>query len=144
MRFSGFLSFLFTGEPFSKQELSDVRSEIRFAEAIDAHLAWKQRLVDALTGPAAHTPSAADVGTDTACTLGQWIHGTGQQRYGYLSSFAALRRQHAHFHDLARQIVELARANELDGARRLMDGEFHETSLDIIARIRRLSALFGS
>lgn len=144
MRFSGFLSFLFTGKPFSDKELVEVRNEVKFSEAIDAHLAWKQRLIGAVTGHPAHLPNAAEVGIDTACTLGQWIHGAGRQRYGDLSSFAELDRQHARFHHLAREIVELSRANDMDGARRLMDGEFQQTSRDIIARIRHLSGLFDS
>jgi hypothetical protein len=144
MRFSGFLSFLFTGKPFSNRELLAVRGEVSFAEAIDAHLEWKRRLLDAVGGHPANLPVASEVGRDAGCTLGRWIHGEGDQRYGDLSSFVELRNLHAHFHDLARQVVELASANRMSDAKRLVDSEFQQTSLDIIARIRHLSGLFGS
>lgn len=76
--------------------------------------------------------------------LGQWIHGEGDKRYGDLSSFAELRRLHAHFHDVAREIVELTSANRIDEARHLVQADFQQTSCDIIARIKYLAGLFGS
>lgn len=145
MRFSGFLSFLFGGKPFSDGELAEVRGEVSFADAIEAHLAWKRRLIDALAaGKAERWPSVEEVGKDTRCTLGQWIHGTGWERYGNLRSFVELRDVHARFHGLAREIVEHARAGRQTEATRLLDGDFQRTSGDIIARIKHLSELFGS
>jgi hypothetical protein len=144
MRFSGFLSFLFTGQPFSRRELAEVRGEVSFSEAIEAHLAWKHRLLDALAGHPAELPAASEVGKDTCCMLGQWIHGEGHRRYGDLSSFAELRSLHAHFHEVARRIVELTAAKRMDEAKRLVERDFQPTSLDIIARIRHLAELFGS
>ena len=144
MRFSGFLSFLLGGKPFSNGELADVRGEVSFADAIEAHLAWKRRLIDVLAGKAEQWPNDDEVGKDTRCTLGQWIHGTGWERYGNLPSFVELRDAHARFHGLAREVVEHARAGRRVEATRLLDGEFQRTSGDIIARIKHLSELFGS
>lgn len=144
MRFSGFLSFLFTGKPFSDGELAEVRGEVSFSDAIAAHLAWKRRLVDALAGKAEQCPSADEVGRDNCCALGQWVHGTGWTRYGDLPSFVELRDEHERFHGLAREIVEHARAGRHAEAKRLLDGDFERTSRDIVARIKHLSALFGS
>lgn len=144
MRTEGLLSFLITGNPFSKKELADVRAEISFAEAIDAHLAWKARLVEALGGSKDRLPDVADVSTDTRCALGQWIHGAGHERYGGLPSFAELRAQHAHFHDIAGQVLELTRADKKAEAKHLLEGPFQRSSTAIIARIERLGTLFGS
>lgn len=144
MRFSGFLSFLFTGKPFSQKELIEVRSEISFPQAIEAHLAWKRCLVDALEGQPAKMPHSGEVGDDTHCALGRWIHRSGHHRYGELPSFIALRTQHAHFHHLAREIVELSHAQRVDAARSLMAGDFQHTSHEIVLRLRHLSQLFGT
>ena len=144
MRFAGFLSFLFSGKPFSDGELAAVRSEVSFTAAIEAHLAWKRRLIDALAGKPGQWPNADEVGRDSRCMLGQWIHGTGWERYGDLPSFVELRDEHARFHGLAREIVEHAHAGRQAEATRLMEGEFQRTSHDIIARIKHLSGLFGS
>jgi len=144
MRLSGFLSFLFGGKPFSDGELADVRSEVCFADAIEAHMAWKRQLVDALAGKAEQWPKVDEVGTDKRCALGQWILGTGWERYGDLASFIELRNAHARFHGLAGEIVEHVRAGRRAEATHLLDGDFQRTSNDIIARIKRLSELFGS
>lgn len=144
MRFSGLLSFLLTGKPFSERELDEVRGEVSFSQAIEAHIAWKQRLVEAVAQRPAQLPPAEDIGKDTLCTLGMWIHGDGQERYGELPSFDELRRQHAEFHRLAREIVELSRADRRKEAELLMSGKFQHTSSEVIARVRHLSGLFGS
>lgn len=144
MRLRSLLSFLITGNPFSDRELADVRKEISFVEAISAHLAWKTKLVEALAGKAQAAPDAAEIGKDTACALGQWIHGSGQARYGDLPAFDGLRQQHARFHRLAGEVVELTRANKNAEASRLMANEFQQTSHDIVTRLSRMSKLFNS
>lgn len=144
MRILDFLSSTFTGKLFSNRELAQVRGEISFPEAIAAHAAWKSHLIEAVTGRSGTIPHCDEVGSDTRCTLGQWIHGAGEKRYGDLSSFVELRTQHARFHDIACDIVELSRAKKMGEARRLMDGEFQKTSTDIILRLKRLSGLFGN
>lgn len=141
MRLTGFLSFLFSGKPFSDGELAAVRSEVSFADAIEAHLAWKRQLIDALAGKPGQWPNAGEVGKDSRCMLGQWIHG---KRYGDLPSFVELRDEHARFHGLAREIVEHARAGRKAEATRLLEGAFQRSSGEIIARIKHLSGLFGS
>ena len=143
MRIFEFMSFLFTGKLFSDRERAQVRGEVSFPEAIAAHLAWKQRLIDALAGQAAQDLDCNVIGKDTLCTLGQWIHGAGKKRYGDLSSFVELREQHAHFYRIACDVVKLSRTRDVVEAKRLMDGEFQKTSADIVARLKHLSSLFS-
>ena len=144
MQLWDFLQSVITGKLFSARELAAVRNEVSFSEAIAAHLSWKLNLTNALAGRAERMPNPDEIGDDTRCILGQWIHGPGQERYGYFSSYAELRQRHEHFHHLARQVVELTREERRGDAQRLLEGEFQEASRDIIAHLKLLSSLFGS
>lgn len=139
-----FLEALVTGKPFSDRELAQVRGEVSFSDALNAHLEWKRRLVDCIENEGTDVLDVDEIGSDSRCVLGQWIEGDGRHHFGELSSFAELREHHAHFHELAHRIVTLARAHRSDEARQLMSREFQQTSLEIVSRIQHLSRLFGS
>jgi hypothetical protein len=144
MRFTGFLHFLLTGDPFSPKEIADVRSEINFTDAIDAHLKWKDRLRHELLQPPVNARVTADVGDEGACVLGRWIMGPGYRRYGHLASFAEVRRQHSRFHRVARDVVELHYARRFSLAEELMSGDFEDASEQIIRELRGFAGIFGN
>ncbi|MDO8787936.1 MAG: CZB domain-containing protein [Sulfuritalea sp.] len=66
--------------------------------ALDAHAAWKTRLEAQIRGDAGESLSVSTVAVDNNCSLGHWIHGEGQSRFGELSEYAQLRKVHAEFH----------------------------------------------
>jgi hypothetical protein len=144
VRIRDFLEFLLTGEPISDRERAEVRSEVSFSEAIDAHLEWKHRLISSLGNPGAESLIPDDIRLDTRCELGQWIHGAGNKRYRKFPAFTELREKHAEFHLLAHRIVELSQSQQHEAAQALMKGDFQQTSMAIVSRIRHLSTLFGS
>ena len=111
--------------------------EIRsFQAMIDAHHGWKMRLKHWLNGqgPAIEAATAA---ADDQCSLGQWLYGKGQQVAG-LAQFQTLQREHARFHQLAGNIVQLHQQGRSEQARQLLDGAFHDSTQATVAAIRRL------
>lgn len=136
--------FLLTEHTISRKETAAVRTEISFSEAIDAHLDWKRRLVESLNAPGRRALMLAEVGNASACTLGQWIDGAGERRYGDLSSFAELREDHRSFHVLARRVVELHRSNDRHSAQALLKAEFQQAGHRIVERLKHLSDVFGN
>lgn len=83
---------------------------------------WKARLEARLFGPKP-TPIAADqVFLDKRSTLGRWLCGRGQERFGTLETFSELRRHHADFHRQAGQAVLAFNAGQRDEAIRMVTG----------------------
>jgi methyl-accepting chemotaxis protein len=88
------------------------------AEALDhaiaAHAEWKHRLQEALD--AGKIPwYVGDVRTDTACELGKWLLALplAQRLSG---QFEKVRAQHAEFHAVAADVLEMALAGRKDEA----------------------------
>lgn len=91
-------------------------------DAIEAHMRWKARLEARLFG-ARKVPIAADqVFLDKRSTLGRWLYGRGQERFGTLDTFSELRRHHAEFHRYAGQAVLAFNAGQQEEAVRLVTG----------------------
>ncbi len=141
MQFLGFLNFLVTGNPFSPKEIESVKGEISFKEAIDSHLAWKNRLSEAVCGDG-QVPDPDEAGDDKCCSLGRWISGAGGRRYGQFESFADLREMHAEFHRVARRIAE-RQQQDPRRARQLLHEELQPASARIVTRLEGLAHLFG-
>lgn len=144
LRLAGFLHFLLTGEPFSPEEIAAVRSEISFAEALGAHVAWKNRLEAALRQPPVAVHLTGEIGDHQSCVLGKWIAGPGYRRYGHLSSFDVIRMQHERFHRLAHEIIELHYSRQFARAETLLEGGFKDASHHIVQELRRFSEFFES
>ena len=81
-----------------------------FDQAIAAHSAWKTKLRDYLSKRDGSLKSA-EVSLDNKCLLGQWIYGEGSQ-YSRLPGFAALKNEHARFHNVAADVVRKADSGE--------------------------------
>lgn len=73
--------------------------------ALDAHANWKKRLEQTLAGSSGETLEVAKVASDNQCTLGQWLHGEGKQRFAKFSEYHSLIRSHAEFHLTAGEIL---------------------------------------
>lgn len=67
------LSFIEAGETLPSLDIK---------EAIDAHMAWRQRLEDVIQGKSREDLKVGDITADHLCVLGKWIHGTAKARYG--------------------------------------------------------------
>lgn len=132
-----------TGNMFPDRELRDVRNEISFEKAIEAHLAWKRRLFDQLSSNHLTDIHPDDIRSDAKCEVGAWIYGHGRKRYGELNSFQKLREEHARFHEIASEVVRLAQSNRKQDAQELLDTEFRRSSSYVTDHLRHLSSLFG-
>ncbi|HTS36262.1 MAG TPA: CZB domain-containing protein [Candidatus Solibacter sp.] len=77
-----------------------------FDQAIAAHGAWKHKLSDYLTK---HDGSlkASEVGLDSKCPLGQWIHGEGI-KFSKMPEYGTLKTEHARFHKAAAEVIKHA------------------------------------
>lgn len=77
-----------------------------FDQAVVAHGAWKNKLVEYLTKRDGSL-KPADLFVDNKCSLGQWIHGEGM-KYSKFPEFAAPRDEHARFHKAVAEVVRHA------------------------------------
>jgi len=83
---------------------------VDFDQAIAAHAEWKEKLRDYLRKrDGSFKP--AEIGMDTRCPLGQWIHGEGS-RYVKLVEYSTLRIEHARFHKAAAEVVRRVHSGE--------------------------------
>ncbi|MGQ9724104.1 MAG: methyl-accepting chemotaxis protein [Tepidimonas sp.] len=83
-------------------------------EIIDSHRQWKVKLRDAMENHG--TVDVETLRRDDCCTLGKWIYGSGQQRYGGKPRFAELIERHRHFHQVAADVGELINQRQFDRA----------------------------
>ncbi|MEW6646941.1 MAG: methyl-accepting chemotaxis protein [Pseudomonadota bacterium] len=88
-----------------------------FDAARQAHLAWKVRVGDFLSGKAVLTQSQAVSHHD--CLLGKWYYGQGREKYGSLAEFHTIEQPHAELHGTIRDIVRLKQEGRVDEARQL-------------------------
>jgi hypothetical protein len=77
-----------------------------FDHAIAAHSAWKQKLSEYL-GKRDGSLKPAEIGLDNRCPLGEWIYSEGA-KHAKLAEYATLKKEHAHFHTTAAEVVRHA------------------------------------
>ena len=106
-------------------------------EATNAHRQWKIRLRTYVSGSSKEQFDPATVAKDNQCDLGKWIHGPGAT-HGADASFATLKKEHAHFHAEAAQVVRLVASGDKAGADRHLEGAFTQASDKVFAAIRHL------
>ncbi len=108
-----------------------------FDGAIQAHEAWKGRLLAFVSG-GGEALDPGVVGRDDACALGKWIHSEGA-RYGGRFSFAQVRTHHAQFHRAAAEVVKAVQLGDGQRALALLNGAtYQKASADTVAAIRAL------
>jgi hypothetical protein len=109
--------------------------------AIDAHLKWKERLHDHITGRSGKNLDAASVVRDDLCALGAWINNEGARDFGSAPGFAALRQTHTRFHACAGSVVALANSGRRDEALAMLEeGEYAQASDEVTAALVDLFA----
>lgn len=76
---------------------------MNFDAALRTHTQWKVRLAGYSNKPD-HSINPDQLGEDTACELGKWIHGEAK-RHGHMPEMIALKETHAEFHRVAAAVV---------------------------------------
>ena len=111
---------------------------MNFYDAINAHVAWKTRLLRCIDE---HNPEGLDpltVGRNDQCLLGKWIHGEGA-RYRNLVLFAKMVEEHDRFHRFAAEVVHHCQNGDADTARGLLASDYARLSHDITRILTRLA-----
>lgn len=98
---------------------SDDHQDLNFDEAIQAHLKWKGRLKNFISGVGTEKLVSTHVCKDNQCQLGEWIYGPGAA-YKNLTSYHSLRENHAHFHIAAGEVIKAFEAGDQLSAQRLL------------------------
>jgi hypothetical protein len=110
-------------------------------DAINAHVRWKIRLDRCLQGTSEEKLEPQIVCRDDQCVLGKWIHGPAEKFFQNDDSLKVLRDDHAKFHTLAGQVVELVQGDDKDAAQKLLNGDYTEASRVVIRDLTELSKL---
>ncbi len=114
--------------------------DFSFEDAKNAHIKWKNRLVDYIAGRATEHLEVAVVCRDDQCALGKWIYGPAK-RVAHTTHYKELKTAHAEFHQSVGHIVKCVHDNNQTEAKRLLGGEFSKTSKRTIVAIDKLEAI---
>jgi hypothetical protein len=111
-----------------------------FKSAVDAHMKWKKRLEDYISGNSQETLEVGVISRDYQCVLGKWIYGEGGERFGYSETFFDMKAHHTLFHRSAGEVLAAAQAGDKDRALHLLfKGDYARAS----ERVKRyLAKLF--
>jgi mono/diheme cytochrome c family protein len=104
---------------------------IDFNEALNAHMRWKQKLLDMLQSPAQAGLDPTEVARDDCCTLGLWLAGDGKSQYGRGAQFTELVLAHRGFHNSAAQVVHKIQSQDLMAASQELAGNFERLSAKV-------------
>ncbi|MFN3311642.1 MAG: CZB domain-containing protein, partial [Thermomonas sp.] len=107
-----------------------------FEDMIERHAQWKLRLKTYLQNKGEDL-DAADVTDDSACRLGEWLHGPGQQ-VQHLPEFQHLLEHHKRFHTVAGKVIQEHQRGRTAQAQALLDGEFTRETQATVTAIRAL------
>ncbi|MCX7600377.1 MAG: CZB domain-containing protein [Meiothermus sp.] len=106
---------------------------------INAHLAWRKRLEDAILGRSNEELDIGVIAQDNQCLLGQWLY--GQAAHSTLAlhpEFAALREAHRAFHFYAARVVQTTRTRGVEAAKAMLEADFDRLSKDIVLHLAAL------
>jgi hypothetical protein len=103
-------------------------SGLNLAQVLEAHTAWKTRLIKIIDGSSDETPNIAVVSQDNQCFLGKWLYSEGKALYGHLPEYEAARIVHAEFHVCAGEVLEQHRLGYDDKAEVLLKTKFRSAS----------------
>lgn len=107
-------------------------------QATTVHQQWKMRLLEFLAGESEEKLDPSAVCRDNLCELGRWIHGEGRTEFGGHPVFRSLLESHAKFHSCAGAAVRKALSGDLVSAKAIVDGPFHEQTIQTVMAINRL------
>lgn len=112
--------------------------------AIDAHVKWKERLENRITGVGSKSLTVEAVSRDDLCALGVWLNGEGKDHYGTAPGFDAVRQTHTRFHRCAGEVLAMADQGRPDEALRMIEeGEYVQASDDVTAALVDLFSRTG-
>ncbi|MFA6121249.1 MAG: CZB domain-containing protein [Sideroxydans sp.] len=134
----GFISALRSVFGISDEAREEVRREINFYEAVEAHLAWKLRLTDYLQGRSKEDLQPHNICVDNRCVLGKWIHGPGKTRFGEIKLFQELTDEHAKFHYYASKVVEAHQGGNTQLAEKMLIEDFAHQSKKTVNCLTKL------
>ena len=112
-------------------------------KAINTHWVWKTRLLSAIdTGKS--DAAAVDVAKDHICEFGQWLYGpTIPAAETARKDYSVVCRLHADFHKCAATVLERVAHGQKAQAIALMNGEYAEVSVDLIAAMLKWKEAVG-
>lgn len=111
-----------------------------FKSAVDAHMKWKKRLEEYISGNSQEKLEVGVISRDYQCVLGKWIYGEGGERFGYSETFFDMKAHHTLFHRSAGEVLAAVQAGDTDRALHLLyKGDYARAS----ERVKRyLAKLF--
>ncbi len=128
-----------SGEGRVRKEGTDGRGSERFSlgvtEAKSAHLVWKTRLHNVISGR--EKLDEAHAGDYRACTLGRWYYSEEAHSFEGQPAYEELGRWHVDLHKTAAEIVKLVSANKKQDAKRKLS-DIDEYSRHVITLLDRL------
>ena len=105
-------------------------------EAIDSHIKWKGRLQSYIKGDSKEHLKVDIVSRDDQCTLGHWLNGIGDERFGQIPAFSVVRSRHAQFHRCAGEVLSVAQQGDKAKALHMLEeGAYPDASLQVAAAI---------
>ena len=112
-----------------------------FSAAIQAHSAWKLKLLAFANGNQTEKLDSVAASKDHACALGQWLYGEGKKLMSGKSEYGELVKLHADFHRAAGSfisMIEKGRAAEVKSALNDAGSPYNQTSLRITQVLMKL------
>ena len=107
-----------------------------FEDMIERHVQWKLRLKMILQGKGEDL-DAAEAADDSACKLGEWLHGQGQQ-VQHLPEFQHLLEHHKRFHAMAGKVIQEHQRGRSAQAQALLEGDFTRETQATVTAIRAM------
>ncbi|MDR3710939.1 MAG: CZB domain-containing protein [Capsulimonadaceae bacterium] len=83
---------------------------MNFDSEITIHNQWRSRIAEFIKAPDGSI-NVADLGSDRVCDLGRWLYGEGA-KWSSSPEYAALRFEHARFHQAAARVVATRQRGE--------------------------------
>ena len=115
--------------------------DIDFVEAVETHLEWRAKLIAYIQGKEIDAPTSRVISHDDSCSLGIWLQGGGQNKFGDLPSFRRLALEHAQFHSVAGMIISRVREEDFQDAELLLKNEFAQATRRVLVAIGELNEL---
>jgi len=118
-------------------------TKFSFADATQAHIKWKNRLVNYVSGNSDEHLEVDKVCRDDQCPLGGWIYGEAR-KHAHLREFKELKTAHAEFHQSVGNIVQHVHDNKQAEARKLLGADFSKTSKRTITAIQDIESVVNA
>lgn len=87
-----------------REPVTDIYS-LGLRELLQIHKRWRLQLQNDLLSGLIDNLDIERITCDSSCTLGQWLHGPGRQRFGLQPGWLAACRAHTRFHQCARELA---------------------------------------